>query len=78
MNEQIKKDILVVLRDSTRALKKENLDILREQSDKVIHDSSIYQDKYTISVSVVVYTLVKILEKARIYNPMKVKKSRKV
>ncbi len=63
MQENIKRDILSVLQETIRAIKKQNLTKLREQSDSTVHNSSIYQDKYSVSVSVIIYTILKVLEK---------------
>lgn len=63
MNENIKRDIIDSLKKSIKAIKKQNLAELREQSNKTIHNASIYQDKFSISISVVMYALLKIMEK---------------
>lgn len=61
----VKKDILTVLKKSLVAIKSNDLIKLRDQSFHTVHDSSIYQDEYSISVSVVIYSLYKVLEKER-------------
>ena len=63
MNEIVKKDILSVLKNSLKAIRKEDLIELRLQSDRTIHNSSTFQDKYSITTAVVVYSIYKILEK---------------
>jgi len=64
MQESIKRGILQVLKESVKAIKRQDLAKLRNQSDKTIHNVSIYQDHYSISISVVIYTILKILEKS--------------
>jgi hypothetical protein len=63
MQENIKRDLIKVLKDTIRALKRNDLSELRAQSNRTVHNSSIYQDKYSISISVVIFTLFKVLEK---------------
>jgi len=59
----VKKDILSVLKNSFTAIKHNDLPKLREESFHTVHNSSIYQDEYSISISVVIYALYKVLEK---------------
>ena len=59
----VKSDILDVLRTSLKAIKENNLSLLREQSFRTVHNSSIYQDEYSISISVLIYSVFKVLEK---------------
>jgi hypothetical protein len=63
MNNIIKKDILSVLRNSLKAIRNNDLIELRNQSDRTIHNSSTFQDKYSITTAVVIYSMYKILEK---------------
>jgi hypothetical protein len=63
----VKKDILSVLKKSLVAIKNNDLVKLRDQSFHTVHNSSIYQDEYSISVSVVIYSLYKVLEKEKEY-----------
>lgn len=59
----VKRDILAVLKKSLKAIRENDLTSLREQSFRTVHNSSIYQDAYSISVSVVIYATFKVLEK---------------
>ena len=63
MDENLRKEILSVLRAAYKAVKRKDLAKLNALSDRLTHSSSIYQDKYSISVAVLVYTLFKIMEK---------------
>ena len=63
MNDIIKKDIFSVLRNTLKAVLKDDLLEIRNQSDRTIHNSSTFQDKYSITTAVVIYSLYKILEK---------------
>ena len=60
MNPIVKKDILNVLRQTARILKKGEVYKLRELSDHVVHNAAIFQDKDSISIAVTIYSLSKI------------------
>jgi len=60
MNPIIKKDILNVLRQTIDIVKKNNLYKLREVSDHVIHNAAIFQDQYSITIAVTIYSMSKI------------------
>lgn len=68
MNEVIKKDILQVLNDLIQTLKakgeKDTSDI-KQLSNKVIHNASIFQDEDSVSVAILIYSISKIIERAR-------------
>ena len=66
MIELIKKDITNVLNGLIEVLKlKEEADIskIKELSNHVIHNASIFQDEDSISVAVLIYSLSKIIER---------------
>jgi len=63
MEEKIKRDILNVLVNSLNAAKKEDIKEIKEQSNKVIHNAIIYQDKDSILVAVILYSVSKVLER---------------
>ena len=66
MHDQVKKDILAVLNELLEILKvKEDQDILqiKELSNHVIHNASVFQDEDSISVAVLIYSLSKIIER---------------
>jgi hypothetical protein len=65
MREKIRLEIISVLEESIKDIKKNDLASLREQSEKIINISAIYQDKATISLAVILYSIFKILEKKR-------------
>ncbi len=70
MEEHIRNDILDVLRHAVRAIHREDIKGLKELSNMTIHNASIHQDHYSISVSVLIYTLAKLYERER-YNQYK-------
>ena len=66
MHDIIKKDILTVLTELVEILKvKEEGDIseIKELSNHVIHNASIFQDEDSISVAILIYALSKIIER---------------
>jgi len=65
MKEAIRKDILDILRDSIKAIKRDNIVELRELSDHTLHSSTIYQEEDSNAVAVVIYSLFKIYEKQK-------------
>ena len=66
MKEQVRKDILDMLRDSIKAIKQDNITELRELSDHTLHSSTIYQDEDSNAIAVILYSLFKIYEKQKL------------
>jgi len=60
MNPIVKKDILNVLHQVVFAIENNQLFKLRELSDQIIHNASVFQDKDSISIAVTIYSLSKI------------------
>ena len=66
MHDIIKKDILAVLTELVEILKvEEESDVaqIKELSNHVIHNASVFQDENSISVAVLIYSLSKIIER---------------
>ncbi|MBS3104850.1 hypothetical protein J4234_01180 [Candidatus Woesearchaeota archaeon] len=66
MHDIIKKDILAVLSELVEILKvREDADIIqiKELSNHVIHNASVFQDEDSISVAILIYALSKIIER---------------
>ena len=66
MYELIKKDIIAVLDDLTEILKsKDETDVvqMKQLSNHVIHNASVFQDEDSISVAILIYSLSKIIER---------------
>lgn len=66
MIDLVKKDIIAVLTKLTEILKlKEEADIaqIRELSNHVIHNASVFQDEDSVSVAIMIYSLSKIIER---------------
>jgi len=65
MEPEVKRDILKVLRKVYSSLNKCDPDAMKFASDNTLHNSSMYQDRDSISIAVVVYTLYKICSRER-------------
>ncbi len=65
MNEIIRQDILKVLQKTVTVLKKTSpvYQQLNNLSNNVIHNVSIFQDKYSISTAIAIYSLYKIFSR---------------
>ncbi len=64
MLEQIKQDILNILKEGINAIKENDVLKLRDLSNQTIHNSSIFQDENAITIAVVMYSLSKIFERS--------------
>jgi hypothetical protein len=69
MNPIIKKDILNVLREALRILKNDDIFKLRELSDHVIHNATVFQDKDSITVAVSIYAMSKAFKDKNAVDP---------
>src|SRR3989338_10521090 len=63
MNNEVKKEIIDVLKGSLDAIKKNDIKFLRDLSNKVINSSSLFQDEDVITMAVMIYSLSKIFER---------------
>ena len=54
---------VLIINSAIKAIKEKNNSKLKELSNQVIHDASIFQDADSISLAVVIYSLSKILER---------------
>ncbi len=63
MRKDVRQDILKIIKDSMLAIRGKDVMKLREISNHTIHDASIYQDEYSISIAVAIYSLFKIFER---------------
>lgn len=63
MNDQVKEDILAVIRKVITAFRTKNYFDLRDISNQTTHSASIYGDEDAISIAVVIYSLFKIVSR---------------
>ena len=69
MYDIIKKDILSVLSDLVevlRAKERSNTAKIKELSNHVVHNASVFQDEDSVSVAILIYSLSKIIERQQI------------
>ena len=64
MDYVIKKDMTGILRKAHNFIKKEDVSALDELSDQTIKDASVFQDKDSIKLAVVMYALAKIIHRS--------------
>jgi hypothetical protein len=69
MDSHIKGDILGILKTAVVAVHEKDSKTLREISDHTVHNASIYQDKDSITIAVVMYALSKIVERMARIEP---------
>jgi hypothetical protein len=63
MNEIVRNDNIRIIEESINALKQKDILKLKEISEHTIHNASIFQDKDSITIAVLIYALSKILER---------------
>jgi len=64
-NKQIFDDIISVLKHVIHGIKIDDANEIKEWSDHIIHNASIYQDKHSIRTSILVYALSKLFERTK-------------
>lgn len=60
-----KDNILEILKEAKKAVKDEEIIALKDLSNRTIHSASIEQDTTSIAVAIIIYSLSKIIEKAK-------------
>jgi len=65
IDQTVKDDIITVLNNSINAIKNADIVALREESDHIVHASTIYQRQESIQTAIVIYALSKILERGK-------------
>jgi hypothetical protein len=66
MEEVVRKDILEVLDKGLLALENQDSFRLKELSNQVIHNASIFQDEDSVGIAVLMYALSKIIERGTV------------
>jgi hypothetical protein len=66
MNEEVRKDILLVLKKVQPLLSKENANELKFLSNATIHNAGIFQNTDSISISIIVFSLSEIFNRPRL------------
>ncbi|MAG15527.1 hypothetical protein CMO88_00540 [Candidatus Woesearchaeota archaeon] len=65
MNETVRSNIIKLLNGSLDAIKKSDSFQLKELSNGNIHNASIFQDEDSLSISVAIYALSKVIERTQ-------------
>ena len=60
-----KENILDILKKAKKAISNDNTFILKELSNKTIHNASYYQDTDSITIAILIYALGKIIERSK-------------
>jgi predicted transcriptional regulator len=69
MNNIIKTDILNVLNNSLKFIDRQDYISLKDLSNHVIHNSSIFQDSDSINIAVLIYCISKIFDRDKDIHP---------
>ena len=65
MESEVRNDILDILKKVQKAIKEDDIKEIKELSNHTIHDASIYQDEYSVSIAIIIYSLSKIFERSK-------------
>lgn len=68
IDEKVKQDILAVIEESLQAIKDNDSRRLSDASNKIIHCASIFQDKFSLTIAVIIYALAKMLMRGSIID----------
>ena len=68
MQKEVRIDILRVLKKIQPLLKKEDIAKIKSLSNHTIHNASLFQDTDSVSISVIIFSLSKILNRPRLEN----------
>jgi len=66
MNEEIRGDILVLLKKALPLFEKGEINKLKQLSNEIIHNAGIFQDPDSTSISVIIFSLSKISNRCRL------------
>lgn len=71
MEEQVKQNVIRVLGKIIEAIRDEDIKRLKDLSNETIHDATVYQDEYSVTIAVLIYALSKIYEREIHYGKFK-------
>ena len=63
LNKTIQKDILNVIAKAKKSVKNDDTLSLKELSDQTLHNAATYQDKFSINIAILFYSLAKIFDR---------------
>ncbi len=59
------KNILEILKNAKKALKTDDILLMKEMSNRTIHSASLYKDPDSVTIAVTIYALAKIIERKK-------------
>src|SRR3989344_4247423 len=65
MIQRIKDNILRILKQTIKAIHKQDIKQLKDLSNNTVHDSTVFQDEHSIEIAVLIYSLSKIFERSK-------------
>lgn len=65
MNDTIKEDLISILNNAVQIIKEGDTVALKKLSNHTIHNASIFQDKDSVSIAVIIYSISKIIERGK-------------
>jgi hypothetical protein len=68
MNETIKRDILDIISRAVKLIRTNSAVELNELSNHTIHNASIFQDEFSVSIAVIIYSISKIIPHSSEHN----------
>ena len=71
MDDQVKNNILRVLDKAILAIRNNDAKSLKDLSNETIHDATVFQDEYSITIAVLFYALSKVYERDVHYGQFK-------
>ncbi len=71
MDEHVRNNIIRILDKAVIAIKEEDIKQLKDLSNETVHDATINQDEYSITIAVLIYSLSKIYEREIHYGKFK-------
>ncbi len=71
MDEKERLNIIRVLNKTIKAIASQDIKLLKNLSNETIHDATIYQKEYSITLAVIIYTLSKLYERETSYEKEK-------
>ena len=63
MDNEVKKEIIGILKSSVEAVRNDDVRRLRDLSNSIINSSSVFQDESIITIAVITYSMSKIFER---------------
>ncbi|MFP4423777.1 MAG: hypothetical protein ACLFP2_00945 [Candidatus Woesearchaeota archaeon] len=69
MDKIVRKDTIKIIEESLQAIKQKEFSDLNELSNHTIHNASVFQDEYSISIAVVISSIAKITRKSKEIDP---------